>query len=229
MTVEILFPEVCGLLGDIGNVRYLKKCLPDAIFKETNLTSDPYFARNQVDIVYMGSMSEKIQIKLIDKLMPFRDRIDKMIDDGSIFIFTGNAPDIMFENITMNNGKTYDGLEIFPLKSKYQTLRYQDTVVGEHKDMELIGQRFQTWFSYGNNEDCGFLSVKKGVGINLESTIEGVRRNNFFGTSLLGPFLVLNPHFTEYIIKQAGVVGEEIAFKETALKAYHNKLGLFKR
>ena len=28
MRIEILFPEVCNLFGDMSNMRYLKKCLP---------------------------------------------------------------------------------------------------------------------------------------------------------------------------------------------------------
>ena len=30
MKIEVLFPEVCNLFGDISNIKYLKKCIPDA-------------------------------------------------------------------------------------------------------------------------------------------------------------------------------------------------------
>ena len=36
MTVEILYPELCNLYGDRGNMDYLKQCLP-AEFRETAL------------------------------------------------------------------------------------------------------------------------------------------------------------------------------------------------
>ena len=33
--IEILFPEFCNLFGDMYNMKYLKMCLPDAEFIET--------------------------------------------------------------------------------------------------------------------------------------------------------------------------------------------------
>ena len=33
--IEALYPEVCNLFGDTGNLRYLKLCLPQATFIET--------------------------------------------------------------------------------------------------------------------------------------------------------------------------------------------------
>ena len=35
MKIEILFPEICNLFGDMGNMKYLKKCLPNAEFIST--------------------------------------------------------------------------------------------------------------------------------------------------------------------------------------------------
>ena len=32
MKIEILYPELCTLYGDKGNMQYLKLCLPDAEF-----------------------------------------------------------------------------------------------------------------------------------------------------------------------------------------------------
>ena len=47
MTVEILYSEVCNLFGDIGNIRYLEKSLPDSEFIYTRLGEKPYFCRKQ--------------------------------------------------------------------------------------------------------------------------------------------------------------------------------------
>ena len=30
MTIEVLYPELCSLYGDSGNVRYLHACLPES-------------------------------------------------------------------------------------------------------------------------------------------------------------------------------------------------------
>ena len=61
MKIEILFPEFCNIYGDYGNVIYLKACLPDAEFIETSLNDEPKFITEDIDLVYMGSMTEKVQ------------------------------------------------------------------------------------------------------------------------------------------------------------------------
>ena len=38
MTVEVLFPKLCNLYGDIKNMDYLRLCLPEAEFIETQIT-----------------------------------------------------------------------------------------------------------------------------------------------------------------------------------------------
>ena len=79
MKIEILFPEQGYLYGDMGNVKYLKACLPDAEFIETTLEDVPAFAEGDVDLVYMGYLSEDMQRKVIEKLRPYKERIQEMI------------------------------------------------------------------------------------------------------------------------------------------------------
>ena len=91
MKVEVLFSEVCNLSGDYQNVEYLRQTLPDAEFVFTALTQEPDFANHRPDVVYMGTMTEAIQRRVIDKLMPYKARIEDLIDDGVVFLVTGNA------------------------------------------------------------------------------------------------------------------------------------------
>ena len=51
MIIEILFPEVCGLYGDSQNPTYLQATLPDATFVYTAITDDPYFIKNDPDLI----------------------------------------------------------------------------------------------------------------------------------------------------------------------------------
>ena len=53
MKIEILYPELCTLYGDKGNMQYLKLCLPDAEFVETTLNAKPLFLTEDIDLVYM--------------------------------------------------------------------------------------------------------------------------------------------------------------------------------
>ena len=99
MVVEILFEEACNLYGDGQNATYLRATLPDAEFVYTPLTGTPYFAENTPDMIYLGSMSEAIQRRVIEKLMPYKARLQSLIDGGMPFLATGNAGEIFAKSI----------------------------------------------------------------------------------------------------------------------------------
>ena len=75
MKIEILYPELCTLYGDKGNMQYLKLCLPDAEFVETTLNAKPLFLTEDIDLVYMCSMSEKSQEVILSRLLPLKEEI----------------------------------------------------------------------------------------------------------------------------------------------------------
>ena len=98
MIIEVLFPELGYLHGDIGNVKYLKACLPEAQFIETGLEEEPAFVREDVDLIYMGGLSEENQMKVIKKLMPYKERIEELINRKVCMLFTGNAMEVLFRD-----------------------------------------------------------------------------------------------------------------------------------
>ena len=55
--------------------------------------------------------------------------------------------------------------------------------------------------------------------MNPETKAEGLRRNHFFGTYSLGPYLILNPPFTKYLLRLLGL-DDALAFEEEAMEAY---------
>ena len=56
MTVEILYPELCNLYGDRGNIDYLRRCLP-ADYHQTHIEDEPWFVQHEVDLIYLCSMT----------------------------------------------------------------------------------------------------------------------------------------------------------------------------
>lgn len=229
MTIEILFGEVCSLYGDSQNTEYLKATLPDADFVFTSLTDEPYFVNNTPDIIYIGAMSESTQRRVIKKLTPYKARIEELIDNNTVILATGNAPEIFTKHIKYITEETeIDGLGIFNLTVDTDLFRrYNGKVLGTTNGLEITGFRSQFSFTYGDNSDCYFLEVVRGDGINRESKLEGIRKNNFIGTSLLGPILPLNPLFTEYLISLTGN-NAQAAFKDAAMAAYNQRVKEFK-
>ena len=153
MTVEILFPEVCGLYGDAQNAQYLQMCLPDSNFIFTDFLSEPYFADNTPDIIYIGSMSEEMQRKVIAKFEPFKSRINELVENGTVILATGNAAEIFCEKITyVTEEIETKGLGVFPLTVKTDLFkRYNGKVLGEFEGMDIVAFRSQFSFIYGDN------------------------------------------------------------------------------
>ena len=228
MVVEILFQEVCGLYGDSQNPTYLQASLPNARFVFTKLTDTPYFAGNRPDLIYMGCMSESTQRRVIEKLLPLKDRIIELVDDGVPFLATGNAGEIFAKEIQyLTEEITVDGLGIFDLTVKTDLFkRYNAMVLGELEDMKIVGFRSQFSFLYGDNEDSYFVKCLRGAGINEQSKLEGMRKKNLICTQMIGPILPLNPLFCEYLIGLTGTKANA-AYRNAAVDAYNQRLKEF--
>lgn len=225
MVVEILFSEVCNLFGDGQNVTYLQASLPDAEFIFTPLTGTPYFAENKPDMIYIGAMSEKTQRRVIEKLMPLKERITELVDAGVPVLATGNAGEIFCKEIRyVTEDIQTEGLGLVDLTVKTDLFdRYNGKVLGEFENMKIVGFRSQFSFLYGDNSQNYFVKCLRGDGINRESKLEGFRRNNLICTQIIGPILPLNPLFCEYFI---GLTGQTAAaaFREDAIAAYEQRV-----
>lgn len=228
MIVEILFGEICNNNGDGQNVTYLQATLPTAEFVFTSLLDTPYFVENTPDMIYIGSMSEKTQRKVIEKLMPYKDRINELIEANIPILATGNAGEIFCKEIVYTEEKiTADGLGIFDLTVKTDWFkRYHAKVLGKLGDLSVVGFRAQFSFVYGDNTKNHFIRCDRGIGINPDSKLEGFRKNNLICTSLLGPVLPLNPLFCEYFIKLANQ-NLPAAYRDAAMRAYEQRLKEF--
>ena len=224
-TIEILFPEFCNLFGDLSNMKYLKKCLKDANFIETSFNDEPYFLNNDVDMIYIGPATERAQEKIIDKLKPYKEKIEELIEKNVVFLVTGNSIEIFGKYIENEDKSKIDGLGIFDIYSKRDMLnRHSSMFVGEYEGTELVGFKSQFTFSYGDNSNNYFSKAEKGIGLNPDTKLEGIQKNNFIATYVIGPILILNPDFTKKILEKMGIKNPTIAFEEDVQKAYKQRL-----
>ena len=229
MKIEILYPEFCNLYGDMFNMKYLQKCLPNAEFIETAIDDKPTFAEEDVNLIYLGPMTEKTQEKVIARLKTYKDRIEELIEKNVVFLFTGNAIEVLGKYIENEDGTKIEAVGIFDVYAKRDMMnRHNSYFVGNFEDIELVGFRSQFTMMYGDNTNCYFSEVEKGIGINKESNLEGIRKNNFIGTYLIGPILILNPLFTKKIIAMMGAE-PQIALEEDVMAAYEARIRELKR
>lgn len=225
MIIEVLFAEICNLYGDPQNVEYLSLTLPNAEIIKTSLDSVPYFANNKPDMVIIGSMSDSMHSFVIDKLNLYKSRLMELIESGVVFLVTGSACELFcrtVENVTLET--KIEGLGLIPFDARIDWFdRYNGKVIGSFNGITLTGFKSQFSMLYGDNDNCYFVKVDRGIGINRESNLEGFINHNFFATQLLGPILPLNPEFCEYLISLAGEKATA-AFKEEAMDAYNQRI-----
>lgn len=228
MVIEVLFSEVCNLYGDAQNVTYLQATLPDAQFIFTPLTQQPYFVGNTPDMIYIGSMSEATQRRVIATLLPYKARIEELIDNNTVILATGNASEIFCNHINyVTEEIEIDGLGVFDLTVKTDLFdRYNGKVLGQFQDMQITGFRSQFSFIYGDNTENYFVKCIRGDGINRGSKLEGMRKNNLFCTQMIGPILPLNPPFCKYLLNLCGM-DYEVAYKDAAMQAYEQRIKEF--
>lgn len=230
MRIEVLFPEYCGLFGDLFNVKYLQLCLPGAQRLDTSLRDEPKLEPG--GLIYLGPMSERTQERVIKKLMPHRDRIKELIGGGTAFLFTGNAMEVLGSCIETGDGKRIEGLGILPVHAKRDMMhRHNSVFLGDFEGQEVTGFKSQftmAWPEDGaKSEALGLFRVKKGVGLNKKCPYEGLRVNNLFATYLQGPVLPLNPCFAKGVLAAMGAPEAGLAFAGEVQAAYQARVADF--
>ena len=80
LKIEVLFPEVCNLFGNMYNIKYLEQSIDDIQIIYTALTDTPKFIDEEIDMIYMAPMTESIQELVIQKLKPYTDKIKELIE-----------------------------------------------------------------------------------------------------------------------------------------------------
>lgn len=221
-TIKIahLYYDLMNYYGEQGNVLALKTAIEYAGFKVNikTLSVDDEIDFEKYDIFYMGMGTKRNQEIVRKDILKYKEKIENVIDK-KMFIMTGNSYELF--------GKKIDDkkcLGIFNFSSKTT-----DRIVGEQvfkSDIikeTIIG--FQNRFSSNNIKDDFLFEVIKGTGNDLESKVEGIHKNNFFGTYLLGPILIRNPYFKDALLKYIGI--DKVNTKLVDYKAYHEYLKNF--
>lgn len=222
--IEILYGEVCNLHGELMNIEYLRQCIKDCEIISTKLNEKPHFVNKKVDMIYLGPMTESIQSKVIEKLTPYKEKLEELIKNGTLMLFTGNAYEVLGKYIEADD-KKIKCLDILDFYTKrHLNKRINQLIQGKHNEITILG--YKSIFTETYSKEKEFIEVEKGSGTNLESKKEGIHVKNLFATSLLGPILILNPDFTKLILKILKVKNE-LVFNDEIYKAYEVRLREF--
>lgn len=223
--IEVLYSEFGNMYGEVYNAMFLDKASDDVELIYTKLSEEPHFVKHNVDMIYMGNVRDKKTYDILARLKEYKEQIKELIENDTVFLLTGNALE-MFGAYIDEDGKKTEGLKLFDYYiEKDFNVKYASWVMGMFEDanIEIIGHRNQ--FSKCHNITQPFIKVSNGSGSSITSNIEGIHYKNFFATYLLGPFLIMNPLFTKYILGLIGIT--EMRFEDCAMESYLKRMECF--
>ena len=190
--------DLMNLYGDYGNIIVLKKHLNDQgidiiLDKKTigdNINLDDY------DFIYIGSGTESKQELVRQDILNYYDDLKRYIESNKVILVTGNSLELFGKSIDDK-----EALALLDIKTINTIDRYTGDVIVKNDEIgELVGFINKCSLIEENINDKLFDYIFKDNNLK-DNDFEGYRYHNLFGTHLLGPILVKNPCFMEYIIK----------------------------
>lgn len=203
IVVGHLFYDLLNLYGESGNILALKKALEDknieVEIKQISINDE--LDLDELDYIYIGSGTENNQIIALEYLKKYKSNIIEAINNNKFFLATGNAIELFGKEIVIDENVKIEAVGAFD----YYTIRTKNRIVSECC--------FE--FEENNNKIIGFTN-HQGIIKYIKSPLfvkykedsdeilleDGIHEKNFFGTYVIGPLLVRNPEFLEYIIEK---------------------------
>ncbi|MCH4154438.1 MAG: hypothetical protein LKG26_02435 [Saccharofermentans sp.] len=239
MKIEVLFPEICNLYADLQNIEYLRRSAKGSIeVIDTGLRDRPAFAdSDDIALIYMGSTTESGQLRVIEALRPYKQRLAGLIRSGQAFLMTGNAMEVFGEYIQDEDKSRIECLGLFPTFAVRDMMnRYNSLWIGQFKDIDVVGfksQFTQTYFDDNGNTEFGrpaaLFTAERGDGINPGTREEGYRCGNFLATYLLGPLFITNPKLTRKALEWIGLPSCEPLFEKESMESYEKRVREFRQ
>ena len=204
MEIKILhlYSDFMNLYGEYGNVRLLTKALEEknceaVIDKKTITDTEIDFER--YDFIYCGAGTESKRTFALNHLKNFKESLKSAFENNKVMLFTGNSWEMLGKSIETAEGNVTDGLNLFGFEVKEQSARRLTGDIkakAEFIDDELIGFINKCSEVKGVNSPLFTLTMKPE---SFAFETEGIKEKNLFGTQIVGPVLVKNPTFCNYI------------------------------
>ena len=228
-----LYYDLLNLYGENANTRCIKRCLElNNIKVNVDLKSiKDKIDFDEYDLIYIGSGSEEDLLLALSDIKNRRDEITKFIENDKFLILTGNAMDMFGKNIETKDG-IIDALDLFKYETKFITESTfenasTDRIVGEVRaESKLIKESiigFQNRCDINLNIKTPLFKIDDKFSNDLKNNNEGFTYKNVYATHIIGPLLVRNPYFTDYILSKL-CSSKNIEYKvkdDLSIKAYN--------
>lgn len=204
MEIKILhlYFDFMNLYGEYGNMCLLSKALENK-GHTVNLTkktvTDTEIDFTAYDFIYCGAGTESKRNFALNHLKKFKDSLKETFEQNKVILFTGNSWEMLGKSVTTADGKVLEGLNLFDFTTKEQgTRRLTGDIKAKAEFLEetLIGFINKCSEVEGVTSPLFTLTMKPE---SFQFETEGIHEKNLFGTQIVGPVLVKNPNFCEYI------------------------------
>lgn len=214
VTIAHLFHDLLNLYGESGNVLALENALKqqniDVEVKRLSLDNNSWNLDN-VDIIYIGAGTEENQILALNKLKEYLNDFQQHILNNKYLLTTGNSIELFGKSIK-DNDKEIETLGLFDYTTERAEKRFVSECIFKYEEIDARILGFENHQGITHEIQSPLFTVQKGFGTKVNSKIEGIKQNNFYGTYLIGPLLVRNPKFLEKICKEL-ILSKDINFE----------------
>lgn len=234
-----LYYDLLNLYGENANTRSIKYNLElNKIKVNIDLKSlNDEIDFNKYDLIYIGSGSEDNMKLALQDILKRKKEIKKFIESNKYLILTGSSMDLFGKHIKTLDDKL-DALNIFDYYTEYLTETNlknaaKNRVVGEIKaTTDLINETiigFQNRCDLVHNIKTSLFKTQTQYSNDLTNEEEGFTYKNVYATHIIGPLLIRNPYFIDYILTKL-CNDKHLKYKsldETAKTAYKKYLENF--
>lgn len=174
MKIAYLYYDFLNLYGESGNIKIIDNILKYNKIKHEilYLSLDDKLEFDKYDLVYIGSGTEDNILIALKHLLKYKKDIKKYIESGKYILITGNSLDLFGNKID-----EIKALDIF-----------------EYEVNKGIRKMKEVYY----NKIIGFINNNSYN--NKYSDVDFIRHNNFYGTYIIGPILVRNPHLVKQFL-----------------------------
>lgn len=214
MSIQLLhlYPDLMNLYGEYANVAALRRSLErqgaEVVVRTGTLYQDIDFSG--ADFLYMGAGTESAQLTALEDLRRYESAVRAALERGAVVLATGNAMELFGRSITGPDGAEYAGLGLFPFRTTVSgTARIQGDCLAVGAATGQVAVGFVNKASQTTDVEHPLFRMEHGPGNNAGTAEDGVWEGSFYGTHLIGPLLMKNPHvnayFTELLCRRAGL------------------------
>lgn len=212
-----LYYDKMNLYGEYANLLSLKRFIEEKTGKECEIISSESIEKSlplDYELIYIGAGTEKAQKIVLNNLVPHAQELKKAAENGAVILFTGNAYELLGKTIKSAGGKSFNCLGFFDFETEETEKRITGDAVCENMFAEELSGSDEIKKMLENNLTIGFINkctnvkwrensrslfkMLLGLGDDNTKSQDGTADGNIFGTHLIGPLMIKNPHLLKF-------------------------------